>query len=205
MSSSSSDSTAQEDALFVGSIMTKTVVYFQNRQGQSSCSSPKTRKPQLWTNLEDIYNSLIEDYFADDVVYAEKFRRQLRMRKELFLRRFPYFQWNRGARHIKGFSLIQKCTTTIPITLVYERRYLCKPTIYNVYQLYTVHESNYGFPRMVGSIDCMHWDWALCPNAWHGDHREPTIVLEAIGSHDLWIWHAFFRLAGAKNDINILN
>ncbi|KAL7584716.1 uncharacterized protein LOC111878193 [Lactuca sativa] len=38
-----------------------------------------------------------------------------------------------------------------------------------------------------------------------GDHKEPTIILEAIASHDLWIWHAFFGLAGANNDINVLD
>jgi hypothetical protein len=28
---------------------------------------------------------------------------------------------------------------------------------------------------------------------------------EAMASHDLWIWHAFFRVAGSNNDINVLN
>ncbi|XP_023743030.1 uncharacterized protein LOC111891185 [Lactuca sativa] len=38
-----------------------------------------------------------------------------------------------------------------------------------------------------------------------GDHKEPTIILEAIASHDIWIWHAFFGSAGANNDINMLD
>jgi hypothetical protein len=33
----------------------------------------------------------------------------------------------------------------------------------------------------------------------------PTLVLEAVASHDLWIWHAFFGLPGSHNDINILD
>ncbi|KAK3222189.1 hypothetical protein Dsin_009214 [Dipteronia sinensis] len=37
------------------------------------------------------------------------------------------------------------------------------------------------------------------------DHiHKPTIILEAIGSYDLWIWHAFFGLPGDLNDINVL-
>ncbi|XP_074336670.1 uncharacterized protein LOC141673837 [Apium graveolens] len=32
-----------------------------------------------------------------------------------------------------------------------------------------------------------------------------TIILEAVASSDLWIWHAFFGVAGSNNDINILD
>jgi len=37
-----------------------------------------------------------------------------------------------------------------------------------------------------------------------GHIREPTIILEAMASNDLWIWHAFFGLPGSHNDINVL-
>ncbi|CAK8578517.1 unnamed protein product [Lathyrus sativus] len=30
-------------------------------------------------------------------------------------------------------------------------------------------------------------------------------MLEAVASQDLWIWHAFFGVAGSNNDINVLN
>jgi len=37
------------------------------------------------------------------------------------------------------------------------------------------------------------------------DHsREPTIILEAVASQDLWIWHAFFGMPGSLNNINVL-
>jgi len=67
-----------------------------------------------------------------------------------------------------------------------------------------------GFPGMFGCIDCMHWQWERCPNAWkgqftQGDQKVPTLILEAVASHDLWIWHAFFGVAGSNNDINVLN
>jgi hypothetical protein len=35
--------------------------------------------------------------------------------------------------------------------------------------------------------------------------KEPTIVLEAVVSYNLWIWHTFFGLPGTLNNINILN
>jgi hypothetical protein len=30
-------------------------------------------------------------------------------------------------------------------------------------------------------------------------------MLEVVASLDLWIWHAFFGVAGSNNDINVLN
>nr|GEY57552.1 protein ALP1-like [Tanacetum cinerariifolium] len=77
-------------------------------------------------------------------------------------------------------------------------------------QLYTTHNNIHGFSRMLESIDCMHWEWRNCPKAWHGqfargDKKYPIIMLEAIASYDLWIWHAFFGVAGANNDLTVLN
>ncbi|XP_062213786.1 uncharacterized protein LOC133914783 [Phragmites australis] len=66
-----------------------------------------------------------------------------------------------------------------------------------------------GFPGMLGSIDCMHWRWKNCPTAWLGSFtchvNAPTIILEAVASQDLWIWHTFFSMPGSLNDINVLH
>jgi hypothetical protein len=62
---------------------------------------------------------------------------------------------------------------------------------------------------MIGSIDCMHWQWKNCPFGWQGaysGHEEgKTVILEAVISQDLWIWHSFFGMAGSNNDINVLH
>ncbi|GJY44692.1 ALP1-like protein isoform X1 [Tanacetum coccineum] len=60
------------------------------------------------------------------------------------------------------------------------------------------------------SIDCMHWEWKNFPKLLHGQFarggkKYPTIMLEAVASYDLWIWHAFFGVAGANNDLTVLN
>jgi hypothetical protein len=34
--------------------------------------------------------------------------------------------------------------------------------------------------------------------------KDATIILKAVASHDLWIWHAFFGMLGSHNDINVL-
>jgi hypothetical protein len=93
---------------------------------------------------------------------------------------------------------------------LYKDEYLRRPTPEDIDRLYAKHEQLHGFPGMLGSIDCMHWPWKNCPKAWQGqytrgDHDHPTIMLEAVASYDLWIWHAFFGTAGSNNDINVLN
>ena len=66
-----------------------------------------------------------------------------------------------------------------------------------------------GFLGMLGSLDCMHWEWKNCPAAYHemytGYVHRPTIVLKAVASYELWIWHAFFGMLGSNNDINVLD
>jgi hypothetical protein len=87
--------------------------------------------------------------------------------------------------------------------------YLRRPNVDDVQRLLDIGESR-GFPGMLGSLDCMHWRWEKCPKSWTGQFTSgykgaPTLILEAVASQDLWIWHAFFGLAGSNNDINVLN
>ncbi|GKA38153.1 ALP1-like protein [Tanacetum coccineum] len=96
------------------------------------------------------------------------------------------------------------------IISLYMAEYLRKPTLEDVENIYNKHLTTHGFPGMLGSIDCMHWEWKNYPVSWQGqygrgDKKYPTIMLEAVASQDLWIWHAFFGVAGANNDINVLD
>jgi hypothetical protein len=88
------------------------------------------------------------------------------------------------------------------------QKYLRLPNEDDTSRLLNIAERR-GFPRMLGSIDCMYWKWKICPTAWQGIYcghvKEPTIILEAVTSNDLWIWHAFFGLPGSNNDINVLH
>ena len=47
-----------------------------------------------------------------------------------------------------------------------------------------------------------------CPVALQGQYKghmkKATMVLEAVASFDLYIWHAFFGVPGSLNDINVL-
>ncbi|XP_019099380.1 PREDICTED: uncharacterized protein LOC104777507 isoform X2 [Camelina sativa] len=77
--------------------------------------------------------------------------------------------------------------------------YLRRPTVEDLQRLLAIGEWR-GFPGMIDSIDCMHWEWKNCPTAWKGQYTrrsgKPTIVLEAVASQDLSIWHAFFGPPG---------
>ncbi|CAL5402850.1 unnamed protein product [Camellia sinensis] len=93
------------------------------------------------------------------------------------------------------------------VVAIFSDVYLRAPNKDDIAKLLEVGK-NRGFPGMLGSIDCMHWKWKNCPTAWKGMYcghiHEPTIILEAVASYDLWIWHAFFGLPGSHNDINVL-
>ena len=94
------------------------------------------------------------------------------------------------------------------IHAIFGPQYLRRPNQEDLVRLLAKAEER-GFPGMIGSLDCMHWRWEKCPMAWQGmyvgHHKKPSIVLEAVASHDLWIWHAFFGLLGSHNDINVLH
>lgn len=92
---------------------------------------------------------------------------------------------------------------------MFSEEYMRRPRAEDLERLLQVGESR-GFPGMLGSIDCMHWRWEKCPVAWNGqftrgDHGGPTVILESAAAQNLWFWHAFFRVAGSSNDINVLN
>ncbi|KAL9676890.1 hypothetical protein QQ045_005111 [Rhodiola kirilowii] len=82
----------------------------------------------------------------------------------------------------------------------YKDQYLRSPNVTDLNRLLTRAEQH-GFPGMLGSIDCMHWEWKNCPTAWQGSYsgrgRRPTIILEAVASYDTWIWHSFIGVPGA--------
>ncbi|XP_010468495.1 PREDICTED: putative nuclease HARBI1 [Camelina sativa] len=107
-------------------------------------------------------------------------------------------------------STSRKCLEHFVVGIVdlFGAEYLRRPTQADLQRLLFYGELR-GFPGMVGSIDCMHWKWKNCPTAWKGMYSrgtsKPTIVLEAVASQDLWIWHAFFGAPGTCNDLNVLD
>ena len=91
-----------------------------------------------------------------------------------------------------GDSTARLCLAnfTDAIILLFGDEYLRSPTDEDLQRLLDVGEVRW-FPGIIGSIDCMHWEWKNCPTAWKGQFTrrsgKPTIVLEAVASQDLWI------------------
>jgi hypothetical protein len=93
------------------------------------------------------------------------------------------------------------------VIAVFGDTYLRSPTVQDTAQILAFNEAR-GFPEMLGSINCKHWKWKNCPFSWQrmykGHKKGCTVILEAVATHDLWIWHFFFGMSGSNNDINIL-
>ncbi|XP_068329663.1 uncharacterized protein [Pyrus communis] len=101
-------------------------------------------------------------------------------------------------------SLMRFCSA---IKSIYTVKYLRKPTEMDLQSILKKVEMR-GFPGLIGSINCMHWTWKNYLSAWQGAYGDikgaKSIILEAVASFDTWIWHAFFGVPRAQNDVNVL-
>jgi hypothetical protein len=108
-----------------------------------------------------------------------------------------------------GESTIIECLTHFveAVVNIVGEEYLRAPNAQDIERLMAINSAR-GFPGMYGFVDCMHWKWDKCTTGWRGaytGHKDgPTMILEVVASHDLWIWHAFFGFLGSLNDINVL-
>ncbi|XP_028107374.1 uncharacterized protein LOC114306362 [Camellia sinensis] len=94
------------------------------------------------------------------------------------------------------------------IVAIYEGVYLRSPNESDVARLLQVEEQR-GFLEMLGSLDCTHWHWDKCLTAqasvYTSHYHKPIVILEAVASYNLWIWHAFFGMPNSLNDITVLD
>ncbi|KAJ9552384.1 hypothetical protein OSB04_016429 [Centaurea solstitialis] len=225
---------ANRHGLDRGLVVSDGIDYSIYENGDAELSNPRPRGPNKDRRREEGHDKLVADYFFDNPMYNdEDFKRRFRISRRLFVRivsdlerEFEYFKQQWDARGVKGFSPLQKCTSAIR-QLAYETasdsmdEYLrmgettsreCLKIFLSsdIQAIYALHEQQHDLPGMLGSIDCMHWEWKNCPVAWRGqfhrgDHEGPTVILEAVASYDEWIWHAFFGVPGATNDIIVVN
>ncbi|XP_071686551.1 protein ALP1-like [Rutidosis leptorrhynchoides] len=124
---------------------------------------------------KDLFLRIINDILAYDV--------------QPLPRHFEFFKPKIDALGQRSFSTRRKCTSAL--------RQLAYGTAADMFDEY------------LQMSECTSI-WRNCPVAWKGQYtnghqKHPTIVLEAVTSYDTWIWHAFFGVAVATNDVNVLN
>ncbi|KAL5184753.1 hypothetical protein HKD37_17G048410 [Glycine soja] len=89
---------------------------------------------------------------------------------------------------VDEYVRIGECTATqcLPkfvrgVNEIFGQKYLRRLNNNDINRLLHIEDAR-GFPDMLGSIDCMHWEWKNCLVAWQGQYRR-----------------------GSNNDINVLN
>ncbi|XP_024178699.1 uncharacterized protein LOC112184689 [Rosa chinensis] len=177
--------------------------------GSRRRGSQPGRAPNEERFRESRRKNMMEDYFVER---QEVFRTRYKMSHNVFNRisrdlcRYAN-QCAEYCRMVKSTSIESLKRFTRGIVNLYSVEYLRVCTPANLKRLLAKAERR-GFPGMIGSIDCMHWQWKNCPTGWAGEYsgrkRVPTIILEAVASYDTWIWHAFFEMPGSFNDLNVL-
>ncbi|KAL5769809.1 hypothetical protein ACOSP7_013963 [Xanthoceras sorbifolium] len=139
------------------------------------------------------HDRIWNDYFIDNCKYpSEYFRRRFRMRCKLFMRILSDVEthdvyFTQPAIRLLSYGYSADCcdeylqigeTMVVEsmkhfcdiVIVLYESQYMRAQNTEGVARL--LHEGDArGFPRMLGSLDCMHWEWKNCPTVWYGIHR----------------------------------
>ncbi|XP_028117195.1 uncharacterized protein LOC114314866 [Camellia sinensis] len=163
-----------------------TIASMEAESSSKSRHAAHKRREFVWRNPLQGHQRHFLDYFADPPVYPPKlFRRRFRMNCSLFLRiqseveaYEPYFVQKRNGAGVLAIDFMDEYlrigeSTAMKsvkkfvkaVVAIFSDEYLRSPNNDDIASLLAVGESH-GFPRMLGSIDCMHWTWKNCPTAW---------------------------------------
>ncbi|XP_021807616.1 protein ALP1-like [Prunus avium] len=189
-------------------------------ENQSRYGSREGRCPDVDRHRHSRGKNLLEDYFIPQSLYYDvHFQKNAAgnlglLPKQKFIAVIRMLAYGSFADQVD--EIVRMGKSTILETLVrfcdavetlYTRDYLRRPTPRDLQRLLQKAEIR-GFPVMIGSIDCMHWQWKKFPTAWQGDYKnrkgQKSIILEAVARFDTWVWHAFFGVAESQNDLNVL-
>ncbi|GJT65569.1 ALP1-like protein isoform X1 [Tanacetum coccineum] len=175
-------------------VATSQCTLYEQEAGGSG-SAPKRTRTYIPREREEAEQRLLDDYFGDDETLPK-------YPEENFRRRQRYDACGRLSIGPITSAIRQLAYGHQTHLTIFKKAHFSEKT-------YELHEEKHGLPGMLGSIDCMHWEWKNCPKSLHcqfkrRDHEYPTIMLEAVADQKLWIWHAYFGVPRANNDLNVL-
>ncbi|XP_042412896.1 uncharacterized protein LOC122001970 [Zingiber officinale] len=87
-----------------------------------------------------------------------------------------YDEYLRIAETTATHCLFNFCRCVIE---VFGAQYLRRPNAADIQHLLEMHEQRHGFPDMLDSLDCMHWQWKICPVAWKGSRNDINVLNES--------------------------
>ncbi|XP_021813920.1 uncharacterized protein LOC110756772 [Prunus avium] len=193
-----------------------TAVAMHDEENQSRGGSREGRKPNVDRHRHSRGKNLMEDYFMPTSLYSDRnVAGNLGLLPEQkFTAVIRMLAYGSSADQVDEIAQMGKSTILETfvrfcdaVETLYTRDYLRKPAPRDLQRLLQKAEER-GFPGMIGTIDCMHWQWKNCLTTWQGDYGnrkgQKSIILEAVAGFDTWVWHAFFGVAGSQNDLNVL-
>ncbi|GJW66112.1 zinc finger, CCHC-type containing protein [Tanacetum coccineum] len=166
------------------------------------------------------HERLVAAFFSEEPMYDEvKFWKTFQMARPLFneivtavIDHDLFFCNNIDCTGKEGISGLLKCTSSIR-----QLAYDVHAEFLDEYMQISERTSRTALDHFCQSVMQIYGPeflrkptWFGCPYAFKAqyvrrDHGpNPFILLEAVASQDLWIWHAFFGVAGSNNDINVL-
>ncbi|CAL8152507.1 unnamed protein product [Prunus armeniaca] len=187
-------------------------------ENQSHRGSREGRTSNVDKHRHSRGKNLMEDYFIPQSVYSNvHFRSRYRMQPHLLNKVMydicnydDYFVQKKNCAGDLGLLPEQKFTAVIRMLAYgsFADQGLPAQTYAKGPATASTKTESRGFPGMIGSIDCMHWQWKNCPAAWQGDYGnrkgQKSIILKAVTGFDTWVWHAFFGVAGSQKDVNVM-
>ncbi|XP_021801114.1 uncharacterized protein LOC110745343 [Prunus avium] len=187
-----------------------------DEENQSSRGSHEGRAANVDRHRHSRGKNLMEDYFIPTSLYSDRNCAGVLglLPEQKFTAAIRMLAYGASADQVDEIARMGKSTALeslvrfcAAVENLYTRDYLRRPTPMDLQRLLQKAERR-GFPGMIGSIDCMHWQWKNCPTAWQGDYEnwkgQKSIILEAVAGFDTWVWHAFFGVTGLQNDLNVL-
>ncbi|XP_042458468.1 uncharacterized protein LOC122042417 [Zingiber officinale] len=137
------------------------------------------RRRFIQINRETGHAGFFNDYFSTNPQRDDATRRKGLTPLQKCIAAIRQLAYGVPADHLgeylrMGESTVIKCLFKFCgyVVELFGDRYLRRLNAYDAQHLLQMHDERHNFPGMLGSLDCMHWEWKNCPVAWKGNAPE---------------------------------